>query len=387
MSEHDTNLHDSLDLAELRQEIAANQQRQQTQQKRMRFYYWGLAGLFGLIAFALVGAEFSPTLARRTLGLVNVGLLVLAGVFFLPRAFIAYHQHQAFARRLALYAPQYVPRTTQWDTLNVVVSHALVAGAIVVAVAFNTTWYLLLLLFIGVRVFWFAYNKLLQWTYAGGLTRTEQVLKFLSGNFYLLMNKGIILMNVGQLDEAIQIFQALLGRKNRRNIYFIGILLNNLGCCLLLMKRYAEALPLLEASIRIAPSLTHTYDTLAGWYLEQKTDPERALELTEIALELNNPKDIASVAVQQATSGRALFMTGRNTRAEAMLEQAMSVIPQLPTVVNAEINRQVGYARLAQGNRAAAVEHFHKAVELDSNGLYGKMAREALEAENLQPAS
>jgi tetratricopeptide (TPR) repeat protein len=387
VTEIDNTLHDSLYLAELRAEIAANQHLRQTQQKRLRYYYWGLLGVVGIIAFAIVGGEFSTTLAIRTLSLVKFFLVALGFMFYLPRGYVAYQQHQLFAKRLDQFAPAYIPRTRLWDMVRIVGMYTLLSLLILFAVVLDNVWIILVLGIIGVRLFWLAYNKLLQWTYAGGLIRTDQVLKFLPGNFYLQMNRGALLMSLGRLDESAQVFKELLTRKQRRNIYFIPLLLNNLGYCLLLMKRYAEALPLLEASIRIAPSLTHTYDTLAGWYLEQKADPERALELTEIALELNNPKDIASVAIQQATSGRALFMTGRDTRAEAMLEQALSVATHLPTIVKAEINRQVGYARLAQGNETAAVEHFQKAVALDPAGLYGKMAQEALETINLQPAS
>lgn len=360
--------------------------------KRNRYHYWALAGVALLLVFAIVALEFSPRLTLRTLDVVKAALVGFTYIFYLPRIWIAYREHKKYAQRLADYAPHDVPRTTMWNTLNVVVSQAFYTFAISLAVFISVDWLMILGLMIiffilGKRLFWLAYSKLLQWTYAGGLTRIDQVLKFLPGNFYLLVNKGIILMNVGQLDEAVQIFQALLGRKNRRNIYFIPILLNNLGCCLTFMKRYAEALTQLEASIRISPTLHPTYDTLADWYLEQKLDPERAVELTEIALELNNPKDLSSTSIKQATSGRALTYTGRDTRAEAMLQQALSVIPQLPATVTAEINRQVGYARLAQANQAAAVDHFQKAAELDPDGLYGKMAREALESVNLQPAS
>jgi tetratricopeptide (TPR) repeat protein len=392
VAETNNTLHDSLDLTELRQEIAVAQNLQKTLKKRSRYHYWALAGVAGLLVFAIISLEFSPTLTRRTTAISKVALVGFTYIFYLPRILVAYREHKKFARRLANYAPEYVPHTSLRNTISVIVNHSFFVIAFSLAVFIDDTWLIILglpilLLILGKRLFWFAYQKLLQWTYAGGLSRTEQVLRFLPGNFYLRMNQGIILMNVGRLDEAAQIFRELLGRKNRRNIYLIPLLLNNLGCCFTFMKHYAEGLTVLEASIRISPTINQTYDTLADWYLEQKLDPERALELTEFALELNNPKDIASTAIKQATSGRALASTGRDTRAEAMLEQALSVIPQLPATVNAEINRQVGYARLAQGNQAAAVEHFQKAIALDPDGLYGKMAQEALETINLQPAS
>src|SRR5688572_7677734 len=117
VAQHDTNLHDSLDLAELRAEIAVNQQRQQTQQKQLRYFYFGLVAIFGIIAFAVFSAEFSTNLAVRTLSLVKIFLVALGFIFYLPRGYVAYQQHQLFAKRIGQFAPAYIPRTTLWDTL------------------------------------------------------------------------------------------------------------------------------------------------------------------------------------------------------------------------------------------------------------------------------
>jgi Flp pilus assembly protein TadD len=53
---------------------------------------------------------------------------------------------------------------------------------------------------------------------------------------------------------------------------------------------------------------------------------------------------------------------------------------KLPPPAMAEVNRQAGHVRLTQNNRQAAIEHFQKAVELDPNGIYGKLAQKAIDS-------
>jgi tetratricopeptide (TPR) repeat protein len=372
-------LHDSLDLATLKQQIAAEQERQQNRRKQGQYFYWVLAAIFGMTIFGTFGGAFSITLMSRTLDLANIVLVVFAFVYFTPRAMMAYRQHQAYAQQFSSYAPAFVPRPTTADAIRVVSGYGLF-GLLFVLIIFLPDWLAALTgLIIAILGWAFGYWLFLRWKYRGGLKRINQSLAIFPNNFYLLTIKAARLMEAGQMDEAANLFQGLLARRRHRNVYSVPLLLNNLGYCLSLTQRFTDALPLLEAAIRISPTLSNTYDSLATWYLEQNLAPERGLELTEIALELNNPKDSASTAIQQATSARALAQTERNTRTEAMLEQALKSISQLEASEAAEVHRQVGYARLAQGNREAAIEHFKKAVELDPNGIYGKLAQKALD--------
>ena len=128
------------------------------------------------------------------------------------------------------------------------------------------------------------------------------------------------------------------------------------------------------------PSLSNTYDSLATWYLEQKLDPQRAVELSEVALELIQSKNESSDAVQKITYALALAVIGQNDRAEGLIEQALEAAEHVDTRIRADLNRQIGHARLAQGNREAAVEHFRKAIELDPDGIFGKLAHRALDS-------
>ncbi|MFN8372787.1 MAG: tetratricopeptide repeat protein [Anaerolineae bacterium] len=67
-------------------------------------------------------------------------------------------------------------------------------------------------------------------------------------------------------------------------------------------------------------------------------------------------------------------------RASILLDEVFGIMNRLQTRVKPEIYRQAGYARRAQGDEAAARELFTKAIELDPDGLFGSLARRALES-------
>ncbi|MBZ0288391.1 MAG: hypothetical protein K8I30_12310, partial [Anaerolineae bacterium] len=140
------------------------------------------------------------------------------------------------------------------------------------------------------------------------------------------------------------------------------------------------SLALLEAAIRIMPSLVSAYDSLAAWYLEQKLNPQRAVELCEMVLELSRSPNDPFESVRKTACAWAFALIGQNNRADVLIEQALETVTLLELSAQANINRQIAYARLAQNNREAAREHFQKAVELDSDGIYGKLARRALDS-------
>lgn len=373
-------LHDSLDLSALRAEIASINRLQTRRRALTRYYYVGLALVFGLVIFGVMGRSASRTLALNTLDLARLALIGCMVIYFGP-ILSAFQQHRAFAKRFNIYAPNIVPRTTLWDVLRVISGYGIlvVAGlvGIFLPIQYSLPFFPLLITWL---VWIYGYRRFLAWTYRGGLERLNQALRFLPGNYYLTGNRAVYLMNSGQVEEAAQIFLALIKRRSRRDIYTIPIWMNNLGLCYTFIGRYPDGLAMLESAIRISPGLGHAYDSLATWYLDQKRDAERAVELTEIALELANPQDTSSTTIRQATSAYALALVGKHTRADALIAQVMQSIPALDRLPCAEANRQLGYARLAQGKREAAVQHFERAIELDPEGLFGKLAQKALDS-------
>jgi tetratricopeptide (TPR) repeat protein len=185
------------------------------------------------------------------------------------------------------------------------------------------------------------------------------------------------LMFSGKVDDSIPYYlQHLNVMRRTRNPYQISGSLNNLGYALVMAERYDEALPFLEAAIRIKPDLSHAYDSLAGYYLEQGILPKRALEVAQAALEYTPNAKSTSRGIQIATSARASAMAGNANYAKILLSEALTMVGKTHT--DAEIYRQAGYTLQAMGDVPTARKYFQQAIKLNPQGLFGQKARRAL---------
>jgi Tfp pilus assembly protein PilF len=191
--------------------------------------------------------------------------------------------------------------------------------------------------------------------------------------------RGLALLFMDRLDESIAEFRWHLHVVRRSgDARQVALALNNLGYALVLAGYYDEALPLLETALRVLPSLGNAYDSLATLYLEQGILPERALELTQMALQRAplSPQKIVR-GIQLATCACAYGLTGQVDEAYAAVEEALTLVNEAP--LSAEIFRQAGWAMHAVGDIDTAYSYFQRAVELDPNGLFGRLSREALQ--------
>lgn len=390
-------MNDRLDLNTLRQQIEEDRERAKVNWKAQLF--WGFI-LIIVIPFAAAAVNiwrmfngnvdvsqisFSDNFMGDSMSsLVYYGALIF---FFVWPNIKELRSWRVIAGRVNQFAPPSVPRINNYDRLMVFLSW--LPNILFVAVYIFLPQYLteaLILSFVplGVQI---AYGLLLQWANKQGLGTVNTLLKIMPGMLYLLNIKANMLYKAGNLKEAVQIWRGMLARQSRRDLPQIALNLNNLGYVMALAGKYDQALPLLEASIRIAPAFGSAYDSLAIWYLEQGQNPERALELTEMAVEFTDEKMVDSRAVQHATSAHALALTQRYVRTDVMIEQATAVLPKLQPTIAAEVHRQLGLAQLAQGEEAIARDHFEWAIELDRGGLYGKLAARALESVKVDAAA
>ena len=103
----------------------------------------------------------------------------------------------------------------------------------------------------------------------------------------LLFLHGTVLLEGGRHTEAEELLRESLaeGQDSPSHAEAQGSALENLGYALLEQQRYGEAVQAFEGSIEINPGSAGPYSGLAEAYLRQATDPERALELMEKALE------------------------------------------------------------------------------------------------------
>ncbi len=237
--------------------------------------------------------------------------------------------------------------------------------------------------------------------------RVQLLSRFLGPDYNLLLLEAEILLLAGRHGEAEQIVRARLVEEARNSPALLlagrqlDALLAVLGQALTGQGRYEEAMRAMEGAIELKPERAVPYSDLAEVYLYQGTEPARALELLEqvlavkvagepaLNLALPSKKVVGEEyqlpeyywqAILWADQAWALALLGRHLDAAPALEQARRVIGRrfLPGV--AAVYYRAGQVLRLRGDRAAAMEHWRQAVELDPQGYGGRLAAAALQA-------
>jgi pentatricopeptide repeat protein len=372
---------EALNLSEVRQRIDRLKQEYEQAQKINRYLFWVVFILFVTFPIASVISRDKNASTGLNWAANGLWLALILGIGVYNTK-----QYQKWARRFNEYAPAFVPRANWRDLMKLL---------------FGQTWFLVLIgvlfiLQVDFLVIWICAvmplilrwlnNYTLRLIYRSGQKGVSLFLKFFPKSSALLNMKAVLLLHTGDFEAALDVFRQMLSSTNRPNFPTVALWLNNLGYCLTLAEQYSEAYPCFIAAIGIAPDVPNTYDSLATWYLQQKIEAERALELVEMALANVRPELKEGICIQQATGAYAAALTGRVTRAQALLQLSKeSAKSQHQPSTLAEASRQLGYAYLALNQPDEAREHFAKAFELDPQGLYGKLAQRALESVTFTP--
>jgi tetratricopeptide (TPR) repeat protein len=162
-----------------------------------------------------------------------------------------------------------------------------------------------------------------------GLKLSEALLKQNPGHPDLLFLKGWIFYQLGQAEAAEKIYRELIENAKKSPPEFIAPCLINLSAALQLQGKYDEALPFLEAAVKIRPEYVTAYREMALWYLEQNLFPERALEMTEVMLHFDKKPRSNFLgqrfmwAWNHAAHALALAKTGQREDALSFMQQAV----------------------------------------------------------------
>jgi tetratricopeptide (TPR) repeat protein len=370
-------VHDTLDLKFLQEQAQKDQKQQQLNRKlSWGFLIYCLINIFPIMVLLIAVFTSPGSVSPSLIDAFKNAFVVSIVLFLLWQTKRTYSQVQSYAHRVSSYASDFVPPLSKVQLVLLSTRWLILTITLLFALYENLVGYIAVIMFTlgAVIVIYFYWRRWINVPH-----RAEKLLHFLPNYTPLLNVRSINLLNSGQLDEAEQLLRQLLTQAAQDNIYSIGYLLNNLGYCLLCAEKYDEALPILESCVCIIPAVSFGYTNLSAWYIEQDLNYERALELSDIGMQYSDPKFVDSHALEQVVNARALALTGRDTRAEAMLAQALSAVDRASISTKAEINRQAGYVRLAQGNQAAARAHFEQAAKLEPDGMAGKLAKQALE--------
>jgi tetratricopeptide (TPR) repeat protein len=373
---------DSLDLAALRQQVEENKAELKRGQNWARNLTIVLGGLFLFAIFALLtGGRASLQFRLSSLYLLSCPIIfVVAGVG--GSLYHSYRQNRIQRERLDKYAPDWVARPGFSLTLNLFVIFCLSAVGGLIGAALRIPYIaIFMIIFLPVLLPSLIFNWAKSGTHQQRLQRSALILRFVPNSTLFLDFRANVLGQAGLLKESGEIYRLLLSNKRHtNNLRFVSLFLNNLAGISLVIEDYNKVLPLLEASIHITPDFAGAYDTLAGYYLDEGIHPERALDLTDMAIEYSNKQIIESNMIHKATSARANALNGREARTNALLKEVFDNLKRLSPPAQAEAYRQAGYARRAQGNEIEAQSFFNKAVQLDPDGLFGKLALKALES-------
>ncbi len=165
---------------------------------------------------------------------------------------------------------------------------------------------------------------------------------------------GRELYRQGQFADAAEHFRAMVTSNPR---WPGGYLM--LGRCQLAMKQYDEALENLQKAVELGPDDPANVATLSRALMAVDRCTDALVVLEGLDLEKLSPDWKAEVVRMQA---RCLLVEDRTADALAVLQESLIDDPD-----RAALHQAIAAAYQAAGDRAAALDHFERAFELDSD--------------------
>ena len=165
---------------------------------------------------------------------------------------------------------------------------------------------------------------------------------------------GLELYRQGQFADATEHFQAMVTSNPH---WPAGYLM--LGRCQLALEQYDEALENLQKAVELGPDDPANVATLSRALMALDRCTDALVVLEGLDLEKLNLEWQAEVARMRA---RCLLVEDRTADALAVMQEALIVDPD-----RAALHQAIAVAYQAAGDRAAALDHFERAFELDSD--------------------
>ncbi len=221
--------------------------------------------------------------------------------------------------------------------------------------------------------------------YDTAIRRARLIQKFSAFRAFYLTLEGLILLWSGHPEEARQIF--IQSVTAGREILSSGsVPLQNVGCALTALGRYDEAIQFLEGAIAIKADRGGVFNDLADVYLRQGVEAQRALELTDRALQAHRgsfeERWLERHVRSEILGNRAwaLALLDRHAEAEQVLQQAFKVAPRDFVHVQAGLHYRAGHIQQLRADQNGAREQYTTAQHIEPNGSYGQLAAQALQA-------
>lgn len=221
-------------------------------------------------------------------------------------------------------------------------------------------------------------NPMLAAEYKTALWRVKWVRRVFWYDPILIYLHANILVRMGQSNAGFVLYEQSLkqGIKDLNSAAIIGGL-NDTAYYKLLLGQEADILHRLEAALRLDPSNSAVYDTLAEYYILRHHMPARGVRLSERSIEMTTKElqHTAVHAVKLAVYARGLVQLRRYEEAEHQLQWFFWIVKQKNLTVDvAEAYRQAGHVYLHMAKPKAALHCFHLAYKRDPNGIFGRLA-------------
>jgi tetratricopeptide (TPR) repeat protein len=221
--------------------------------------------------------------------------------------------------------------------------------------------------------------------YAGALRRVRLLRRLRPSSAMFLYLHGTVHLFAGEYQEAEARLRESLDKEQKSGSVTASATMENLGYALAGQGRYEEAVRIIEGAIEITPGGGGPYVALAGIYLRQGVQAERALDLLAQAQEnkssslLNRRIDRYRWAEIWANRAWALTLQGRHIEAAEALEQAFEKRDRKFKPGLADLHCRMGKVMRLRDDKAAAIEHWRQAQQIDPQGEAGRWATRLLQ--------
>ncbi len=275
-----------------------------------------------------------------------------------------------------------IPASVEWLISNlgnpVVASVLLLGGGLVVLaiLPMGVMWVPILWIFIPLR----------RADYEGALRRVRRMRRTNPKSAMALFMEGTVLDYAGRYSEAEDLLrESLIQGQAQVPAESQAVALENQGFVYLKQGRYGEAQRAFEGSIEIRPEGSGPYSGLAEVYLRQGIEPQRALDLTEKALQRKGASFLIRTVVDNyrwaeiwGNKAWALALLGDHAGAQRALDQAYRHAPRRFKAEMAMLYYRAAQVTRLKGDTARAIGLLRAASQIDPAGGAGRLAAQAL---------
>jgi tetratricopeptide (TPR) repeat protein len=217
------------------------------------------------------------------------------------------------------------------------------------------------------------------------LRRGASLNRLMSRQMNVMFAYGWLLLLAGRWVEAEKHWRDFIQEHQNAGFTIVSSALINLAASLAGQGHYDEAKPLLEAAVKIRPEYGVVYRELGQWYLENHESPQRALELSEMALHFTKKPRFTfagqafSWLATLASHAFALAANGKEAEARAYLERAFTEIQDRDVFTEGFLRLYAGRVYAALGEAQKAKAYYQEAMALHPSYSVHPMAVKALQ--------